>query len=203
MHYKKLLYGVLFSGLTLQAASSQYVGVTLEGGYGWIEQENSKAANVTMNPILYGGKLNLGIDSGEDLRTNIFFGLQYFDEDIYNYVDATGTAVGSSNQLLYSVGFDIIKTYSERGSSMLPYFKAGMDYEFMSLEGYAQSWASNVGLDFGVGTFWRMSEGLEWQLGTYYKYRMWGNYNLNTPTTQNVELSDHSLSVELGLNFHY
>jgi len=201
MNYKKLLYSVLFSGITLQAGSSQYMGVTLEGGYGFIKQQPSGAATVNVDPIVYGGKLNLGIDSGEEMRTNIFFGLQYFDDDIYNYETSKGT--GDSNQLLYSVGFDIIKTYSEKGSSLLPYLKGGMDYEFMSLDGYAQSWASNVGLTFGGGTFLRMSDTLEWQLGTYYKYRIWGNYNLDTPTTKNIELSDHSLMVELGLNFHY
>ena len=203
MNYKKLLYGVLFSGLTLQAANSQYLGVILEGGYGLVEQENSKTANVNVDPVVYGGKLNLGIDSGEDLRTNIFFGLQYFDNDIYNYEVTKGTSLGSSSQFLYSVGFDIIKTYSEKGSSILPYMKGGMDYEFMSLEGYAQSWASNVGLTFGGGTFIRTSDMLELQMGLYYKYRMWGDYNLDTPLTQNVELSDHSLMLELGLNFHY
>ncbi len=203
MNYKKLLYSVLFSGLTLQAASSSYVGLILEGGYGSIEQQNSKIDNVNVDPIIYGGKLNLGIDSGEDLRTNIFFGLQYFDDDIYNYERPEGTSLGSSNQLLYSVGFDIIKTYSEKGSSVLPYIKGGVDYEFMSLENYAQSWASNVGLTLGGGTFIRSSDMLELQLGMYYKYRMWGNYNLDTQDTQNVELSDHSLMLELGLNFHY
>ncbi len=203
MYSKKLLYTLLFTTLTLEAASDQYIGVTFEGGYGWIEQENSKIANVNIDPVMYGTKLNLGIDSGEDLRTNIFFGLQYFNDDIYAYDNPAGTNLGSSSQLLYSVGFDIVKTYSEKGSMMLPYFKGGMDYEFMALDGYAQSWASNVGLNFGVGTFLRTSELLEWQLGMYYKYRMWGNYNLDTPLTQNVELSDHSLMLELGLNFHY
>ncbi|MGB6019049.1 MAG: hypothetical protein WBF77_05580 [Sulfurimonadaceae bacterium] len=203
MNYKKLLYIVLFSTLNLHAGSSQYVGVTLSGGYGWIKQMPSDHDNINIDPIIYGGKLNLGIDSGEDLRTNIFFGLEYFDEDIYNTAMITDPDVGSSNQLLYSIGFDIIKTYSEKGSSVLPYLKGGMDYEFMSLDGYAQSWASNVGLTFGGGTFIRTSDTLEWQLGTYYKYRMWGNYNLDTALTQNVELSDHSLMLELGLNFHY
>ena len=203
MNYTKLLFSMLLSAVTLQAGSGQYVGVVFEGGYGWIEQQNSKIPNVNVDPIIYGGKLNLGIDSGEDLRTNIFFGLQYFDNDPYSYEVTEGTSLGSSNQLLYSVGFDIIKTYSEKGSSMLPYLKGGMDYEFMSLDGYAQSWAQNVGLTFGAGTFLRTSDMLEWQLGTYYKYRMWGNYNLETTQTQNVELSDHSLMLELGLNFHY
>lgn len=204
MNYKRLLYSILISTMTLQAAgSSQYVGVTLESGYGWVKQENSKIANVNVDPVVYGGKLNLGIDNGEDIRTNIFFGLQYLSDDVYNYEKPVGTSLGSSNQLLYSVGFDIIMAYSEKGSSVLPYWKVGMDYEFMSLENYAQSWASNVGLNIGAGTFLRTSEMLEWQLGVYYKYRMWGNYNLDTPDTQNVELSDHSLMLELGLNFHY
>ena len=204
MYVKKLFLSLLLGTTALYAAgSSQYVGVTLEGGYGLIEQENSKIANVNVDPIVYGGKLNLGIDSGEDLRTNIFFGLQYFDDDIYNYENPVGTSLGSSNQLLYSVGFDIIKTYSERGSSVLPYIKGGLDYEFMFLDNYVQSMASNVGLTLGGGTFIRTSDMLELQMGLYYKYRMWGNYNLDTPLTQNVELSDHSLMLELGLNFHY
>ncbi len=204
MYVKKLFLSFILGTTALYAAgSSQYVGVTLEGGYGLIEQENSKIANVNVDPIVYGGKLNLGIDSGEDIRTNIFFGLQYFDDDIYNYENPVGTSLGSSNQLLYSIGFDIIKTYSTKGSSILPYLKGGMDYEFMFLDDYVQSMASNVGLTFGGGTFLRMSDTLEWQLGAYYKYRMWGDYNLDTPLTQNVELSDHSLMLELGLNFHY
>ena len=204
MYVKKLFLSLLLATTALYAAgSSQYVGVTLEGGYGLIEQENSKIANVNVDPIVYGGKLNLGIDSGEDLRTNIFFGLQYFDDDIYNYENPVGTSIGSSNQLLYSVGFDIIKTYSERGSSVLPYIKGGLDYEFMFLDNYVQSMASNVGLTLGGGTFIRTSDMLELQMGLYYKYRMWGNYNLDTLYTQNVELSDHSLMLELGLNFHY
>ena len=177
--------------------------MTFEGGYGLIEQVNSKTENVNVDPIVYGAKLNLGIDSGEDIRTNIFFGLQYFDDDIYNYEETAGTSLGSSKQLLYSIGFDIVKTYSTKGSSILPYLKGGMDYEFMFLDDYAQSMASNVGLTFGGGTFLRMSDTLEWQLGAYYKYRMWGNYNLDTVKTKNVELSDHSLMLELGLNFHY
>lgn len=203
MDYKNLVLSLLFSGVALQAASGQYVGVVFEGGYGLIEQQNSKIKNVNVDPIVYGGKVNLGIDNGEDLRTNIFVGLQYFDSDLYDYEETAGKSVGSSNQLLYSVGFDIVKTYSEKGSSMLPYLRGGMDFEFMSLDGYAQSWAQNVGLMFGAGTFFRMSESSEWQLGAYYKYRMWGNYNLDTLNTQNVELSDHSLMLELGLNFHY
>lgn len=201
MNYKKLLYGLLFSGLTLQAGSGQYVGVVFEGGYDWLTQERSVDSNVDVNPIVYGATVNLGIDSGEDLRTNIYFGLNYFDKDLYAYETPEGD--GSTNQFLYRVGFDIIKTVSEKGSSVLPYMKGGMSYEFMQLDGYAQSWANNVGLNFGFGTFLRTSDTLEWQLGTYYKYRMWGNYNLDTPTTKNVELSDHSLMLELGLNFHY
>ena len=201
MHYKKLLYCALFSGLTLHGASSQYVGVTLESGYDWLTQQPSNAPSTDINPIVYGGKLNLGIDSGEDIRTNIFLGLHYFDEDFYEYETTEGK--GDSHQLLYSVGFDIIKTYSEKGSSVLPYIKGGVDYEFMTLQGYAQSYASNVGLTLGGGTFMRSSDMLELQMGMYYKYRMWGNYNLDTLSTKNIELSDHSLMVELGLNFHY
>ena len=208
MYIRKLLLSFILGSTALHAAgSSQYVGVVFEGGYDLLTQERSKAENVDIDPIVYGAKLNLGIDSGEDIRTNIFLGLQYFDDDLYGYEvpegSDTATMVGSTNQLLYSIGFDIIKTYSTKGSSILPYLKGGADYEFMQLDGYAQAWASNVGLSFGGGTFLRMSETLEWQLGAYYKYRMWGNYNLNTSETKNVALSDHSLMLELGLNFHY
>ena len=197
----KSLFASLLIVTTLSAVSSQYIGVVLEGGYDWLTQEPSNAGKVDINPIVYGGKINLGIDGGEDVRTNIFFGLQYFDKDIYEYKTPGGD--GSTNQLLYSVGFNIVKTFTEGRSQVIPYLSGGMDYEFMDLEGYAQGWAQNVGLSFGAGTFFRMSDSLEWQLGAYYKYRMWGNYNLNTPQTQNVELSDHSLNAELGLNFHY
>ncbi|MEN8147913.1 MAG: hypothetical protein ABFR02_09900 [Campylobacterota bacterium] len=208
MYAKKLFLSFILGSTALHAVgSSQYVGVVFEGGYDLLKQERSKAENVDIDPIVYGAKLNLGIDSGEELRTNIFFGLQYFDSDLYGYEipegSDTATMVGSTNQLLYSIGLDIIKTYSTKGSSILPYLKGGVDYEFMQLDGYAQSWANNVGLSFGGGTFLRMSESLEWQLGAYYKYRMWGNYNLDTLETKNVELSDHSLMLELGLNFHY
>ena len=207
MNYKKLLFSMIFSAVTLNAASSQYVGVVLEGGYDWLSQERSKASDVDINPIVYAATLNLGIDSGEDLRTNIYFGLNYFDQDLYEYElpegEANAEVVGSTNQFLYRVGFDIIKTVSEKGSSVLPYMKGGMSYEFMPLDGYAQSWAQNVGLLLGFGTFLRSSDTLEWQFGGYYKYRMWGNYNLDTVETRNVELSDHSLMLELGLNFHY
>lgn len=207
MQIKRLFLIPLLSSMSLQAASSQYVGVTFESGYDWLTQERSKASDMSINPVVYGAKLNLGIDSGEDLRTNIFFGAHYFDKDLYEYKlpeeGSPASIVGSSHQFLYSMGFDIIKTYSERGSSMLPYMKGGMSYEFMPIDGYVQSWASNVALTFGFGTFFRTSKMLEWQLGTYYKYRMWGNYNLDTEYTKNVELSDHSLMIELGLNFHY
>lgn len=207
MNINRLFLSILFSVVSLQAGSSQYVGVVFEGGYDWLTQERSKAENVDVNPIVYGATLNLGIDSGEDLRTNIYFGLSYFDEDLYGYEspegDENAEIVGSTNQLLYRVGFDIIKTVSEKGSSVLPYMKGGLSYEFMPLDGYAQSWAQNVGLLLGFGTFIRTSDLLEWQLGGYYKYRMWGNYNLDTTKTKNVELSDHSLMLELGLNFHY
>ncbi len=203
MNYKKLSYAILLSTLSLNAASSQYVGVTLTSGYSWIKQMPTGQGNSNIDPYIYGGKLNLGVDSGEDLRTNIFFGLDYLDQDIYEAGTTADPNAGSSNQILYSIGFDIIKTYSEKGSSVLPYLKGGMDYGFMSLDGYAQSWASNVGLTFGGGTFLRMSDSTEFQLGIAYKYRMWGNYNLDTPLTQNVELSDHTVLVELGLNFHY
>ena len=191
------LFFIFLTTTSLYAGSSQYVGVIFEGGYNWLTQERSIEDNVAVNPMVYGAKLNLGIDSGEDLRTNIFFGTHYFDKDLYEYES------GSSHKLLYSVGFDIIKTYSERGSSMLPYLKGGMSYEFMPIDGYAQSWANNVGLLFGFGTFFRMSDMLELQMGMYYKYRMWGNYNLDTPMTKNVELSDHSVMIDLGFNFHY
>jgi len=201
MLFRSLLAS-LFIVSTLFSASSQYVGVILEGGYDWLKQEPSNASKVKVNPVVYGAKVNLGIDGGEDVRTNIFFGLQYFDKDFYEYKTNSG-GNGSSNQFLYSVGFNVVKTYREPRSSVLPYLSGGMDYEFIDLKGYAQDWGQNVGLNFGGGTFFRMSDGLEFQLGAYYKYRMWGNYNLNTAQTQNVELSDHSLNVELGLNFHY
>ncbi len=203
MNYKKVSYAILFTALSLNAASSQYVGVTFNGAYSWITQMPTNQPDKAIDPNIYGARINLGVDSGEDLRTNIFFGLDYFDQDIYRAGTTTVPDVGSSNQILYNIGFDIVKTYSEKGSSVLPYIKGGMDYAFMSLDGYAQSWASNVGLTFGGGTFLRMTEMTELQLGLAYKYRMWGNYNLDTLQTQNVELSDHSLIVELGLNFHY
>ena len=201
MNINKLLFSVLFSAVTLQAGSSQYIGVVFEGGYDWLTQERSVGSNVDVNPIVYAATLNLGIDSGEDLRTVIYLGLNYFDKDLYEYETLEGD--GSTDQFLYRVGFDIVKTVSEKGSSVLPYMKGGMSYEFMPLDGYAQSWAQNIGLLVGFGAFLRSSDTLEWQLGGYYKYRMWGNYNLDTPTTKNVELSDHSLMLELGLNFHY
>ncbi len=194
---------LFFVTATLNAAGSRpYMGFSLEGGYGFIEQENSAMPNVDVNPILYGGKLNVGIDSGEDLRTNIYFGLDYVDEDIFGYKNNSGNEVGSTHQLLYSVGFDIVKTYSTKGSSTAPYLRAGMDYGWMPLQGYAQSWANNVGFTVGGGTCLGMGSS-ELQLGMYYKYRLWGNYNLETPTTQNVELSDHSLLLEIGMNFYY
>jgi len=192
-----LLFFVIFISSSLYAGSSQYIGLVFEGGYDWLTQERSKEENSAINPAVYGAKLNLGIDSGEDLRTNMFFSTHYFDKDLYAY------DIGSSHKLLYSVGFDIVKTYSERGSSMLPYLKGGMSYEFMPIDGYAQSWANNVALLFGFGTFLRMSDALEFQVGMYYKYRMWGNYNLDTVSTKNVELSDHSVMVDIGFNFHY
>ncbi len=202
--HKITLFFILFLMVSvLQAAGSRpYMGISLESGYGFIEQENSAAPNVEVNPVLYGAKFNVGINSGEDLRTNIYFGLDYSDKDIYGYTDDAGNEAGSTDQLIYSVGFDIIKTYSTRGSSVLPYLRGGMDYGFVPLEGYAQGWANNVGFTLGAGTFLGAGSS-EFQLGAYYKYRLWGNYNLETPTTQNVELSDHSLLIELGMNFYY
>jgi hypothetical protein len=202
--FKPLLL-LCFVTLTLNAAGSRpYMGLSFEGGYGFITQDNSAAdvPDIDVNPILYGAKLNVGIDSGEDLRTNIYFGLDYVDEDIYGYTDNTNKELGSSHQLLYSVGFDIVKTYSTKGSSVLPYLRAGMDYGWMPLQGYAQSWANNVGFTVGGGTFLSMGSA-ELQLGVYYKYRLWGNYNLDTYETQNVDLSDHSVLLELGMNFYY
>ena len=187
----------LFFGSSLYAASSPYMGLMLEGGYDWLSQERSKEDDPSINPAVYGAKINLGIDSGDDLRTNIFFSTHYFDKDIYEYDQ------GSSHKLLYGVGFDILKSYSERGSSTAPYLKGGMSYEFMPIDGYAQSWANNVALLFGFGMLTRMSDSMELQLGMYYKYRMWGNYNLDTELTKNVELSDHSVMIDLGFNFHY
>lgn len=201
--FLRLITILLLMILTLSAESSRpYMGVSLESGYGFVKQDNSAAPNVDVNPVLYGGKFNVGINNGEDLRTNIYFGLDYVDNDLYGYTDDTGIEQGSTHQLLYSVGFDIIKTYSSKGSSMLPYLRGGMDYGWMPLQGYAQSWANNVGFTLGGGTFLGMGSS-ELQLGVYYKYRLWGNYNLSTPKTQNVELSDHSLLVELGMNFYY
>ncbi len=203
MSIRKLIVSLFLGVASLHAAgTSSYVGVVFEGGYDWLTQERAYAKNVDVNPIVYGAKLNLGIDNGEDLRTNMFFGMQYFDKDLYGY-EVEGEGRGHTNQFLYSLGFDIIKTYSTKGSSVLPYMKGGMDYEFMPLKGYAQTWANNVGLTFGGGTFIRTSEMLEWQLGAYYKYRMWGNYNLDTTKTYNVDLADQSIMLELGLNFHY
>jgi len=202
MHIRTL-FTLFFLTLTLFGAGSRpYMGLSIEGGYGFVTQENSAAPDVAVDPILYGGKLNVGIDNGEDMRTNIYFGLDYVDNDIYGYTDANGKVQGDTHQLLYSVGFDVIRTYSTRGSSTLPYLRGGMDYGWMPLQGYAQSWANNVGFTFGGGTFLR-SGSTEFQLGAYYKYRLWGNYNLETPTTQNVGLSDHSLLLELGMNFYY
>ena len=193
---------LLTSFTLLNAGSRPYIGFSLESGYGFITQENSHISNVDVNPIIYGGKFNVGIDSGEDLRTNIYFGLDYTDQDIYGYTDSSDKEVGSTNQFLYSVGFDIIKTYATKGSSTKPYLRGGMDYGWMPLHGYAQSWANNVGFTIGGGTF--LGGGTsEFQLGAYYKYRLWGNYNIDSENTQNVGLSDHSLLIELGMNFYY
>jgi len=203
--FMRLIALLFLSSLVLQAAGSRpYMGLSLESGYGFISQENFavNVPNVDVNPILYGGKFNVGIDSGEDLRTNIYFGLNYVDKDLYSYIDTNGNEVGSSHQLLYSVGFDIVKTYSTKGSSTLPYLRAGLDYGWIPLQGYAQSWANNFGFTVGAGTFLEMGSS-EFQLGAYYKYRLWGNYNLDTQNTQNVGLSDHSLMLELGMNFYY
>jgi len=202
MYLRILTTLFLLSPMLYSAGSRPYMGLSIEGGYGFITQQNSAVADVDVDPILYGAKLNVGIDNGEDIRTNIYFGMDYVDSDIYGYTDADGVEQGSTHQLLYSVGFDIIRTYSSKGSSLLPYLRGGMDYGWMPLQGYAQSWANNVGFTFGGGTFMRAGS-VELQLGTYYKYRMWGNYNLSTPMTQNVELSDHSLLLELGMNFYY
>ena len=201
--YLRVLTTLFLVLLSLQAASSRpYMGISLESGYGFITQENTPLPNVDVNPTLYGAKFNVGINNGEDLRTNIYFGLNYVDKDIFGYTDSSGSEVGSTNQFLYSVGFDIIKTYSTKGSSALPYLRGGMDYGWMPLEGYAQSWANNVGFTVGGGTF-LLTGSSELQLGVYYKYRLWGNYNLDVQRTQNVELSDHSLLLELGMNFYY
>jgi len=191
------LFFILFFSTSLYAASSPYIGLMFEGGYDWLTQERSKEANFDVNPAVYGGKINLGIDSGADLRTNMFFSTHYFDKDPYEYDQ------GSSHKLLYGVGFDILKSYSKRGSSTAPYLKGGMSYEFMPIGGYAQSWANNVSLLFGFGTLMRASNSMELQMGMYYKYRMWGNYNLDTEFTKNVELSDHSVMIDIGFNFHY
>ncbi len=201
MAFKFLVTFFLSAFSVIYAGSSPYVGVVLESGYDYLKQDPSGATNEQINPINYGLKMNLGIDGGDDIRTNFIFGVNYYDKDFYAYKTPEGT--GSSNQLLYTVGIEVVKAYTERGSIVIPYWKTGMNYEFMTLHGYAQDWASNVALGVGVGTFLRMSEMLEWQLGLAYKYRMWGNYNLNTPSTQNIELSDHQLNLELGLNFHY
>ncbi len=202
MQLKKLIYSILFGSVTLSAAgSSQYMGVSFIGGHSWIDQKVSVygqgSETNTIDPNLYGGKINLGVDNGEHVRTNIYFGIEKFDEDIYSNLTK-----GGSDGLLWSVGFDIIKGY-DIGSSYEPYLLGGVDYEFMPVDGYAQKWPKNVGLKFGGGTFFHMSDALELQMGAYYKYRIWGDYNLNTSTTTNVELSDHSLMFELGLNFHY
>lgn len=200
--YFRLLIPLLLISMALHAGSRPYVGFTLESGYGFITQENSKIEDVNVNPVIYGGKFNVGIDSGDDLRTNIYLGLDYMDSDLFGYSDAEGVKQGSSSQFAYSVGFDVIRTYSSRGASLLPYLRGGMDYGWATLDGYVQSWANNVGFTFGGGTFLRTGA-TELQLGLYYKYRLWGNYNLDTPKTQNVGLSDHSLLVELGMNFYY
>jgi hypothetical protein len=201
MQSKKLLYSILFIGATLSAAgSSPYVGVSLVGGHAWIDQTVSTygagSTSEAIDPNLYGAKLNLGIDNGEDLRTSFYLGIEKFNKDIFSNL------TNGSDGLLWSVGVDIIKYYDAK-SSVNPYFLGGLDYEFMPVDGYAQKWPKSVGFKFGGGTFLRMSEALELQLGAYYKYRIWGNYNLDTPTTTNVELTDHSLMLEIGLNFHY
>ncbi|MCJ7765494.1 MAG: hypothetical protein MUP09_06085 [Thiovulaceae bacterium] len=200
MQLKKLLYSILFGSTMLSAASSQYVGVSFIGGHTFIDQKVTKygtgSTSEAIDPNLYGAKLNLGIDNGEDLRTNIYFGIEKFDKDIYSNL------TNGSDGLLWSVGFDIIKCYDKK-SSINPYLLGGIDYEFMAVDGYAQKWPNSVGLKFGGGTFLRMSDAIELQLGAYYKYRIWGNYNLDAQDTTNVELSDHSLMLELGLNFHY
>ncbi len=200
--YFRLLIPLLLMTMALYGGSRPYVGFTLESGYGLITQENSKIVDVDVNPVIYGGKFNVGIDSGDDLRTNIYLGLDYMDSDIFGYTDADDIKQGSTSQFVYSVGFDVIRTYSSKGSSTLPYLRGGMDYGWAPLNGYVQSWANNVGFTFGGGTFLRAGAA-ELQLGVYYKYRLWGNYNLDTEKSQNVGLSDHSLLVELGMNFYY
>ena len=208
MSLKKLFYATLLGSVTLSAAgSSSYVGVSVVGGHAWIEQEVSVngqgSQSNTIDPNLYGGKINLGIDNGEHVRTNIYLGIEKFDKDIYSDVTKNDVSIASgSDGLLWSVGFDIIKGYDIE-SSVEPYLLGGMDYEFMAVDGYVQKWPKNVGLKFGGGTFLHMGEAVELQLGVYYKYRIWGNYNLDQPDTTNVDLSDHSVMCELGLNFHY
>ena len=202
MQLKKLICSILFGSVSLSAAgSSQYMGVSFIGGHAWIDQEvsayGSRSTSEAIDPNLYGGKINLGVDNGENVRTNIYLGIEKFDKDIYSNLTK-----GGRDGLLWSVGFDIIKGYDIE-SSYEPYLLGGVDYAFMPVDGYAQKWPKNVGLKFGGGTFFHMGDGLELQMGAYYKYRIWGNYNLDTPTTTNVDLSDHSLMFELGLNFHY
>jgi hypothetical protein len=201
MQLKKLLYAILFGSATLSAAgSSSYVGVSFIGGHALLDQKvstyGSGSTSEAIDPNLYGAKINLGIDNGESLRTNIYLGIEKFDKDIYSNLTS------GSDSFLWSVGFDIIKGYDIK-STLEPYLLGGIDYEFMPVDGYVQKWPSSVGFKFGGGTFIHMSEAFELQLGAYYKYRNWGNYNLDTPTTTNVELSDHSLMLEIGLNFHY
>jgi hypothetical protein len=208
MQLKKLIYSILLGSVTLSAAgSSQYVGVSFVGGHSLIDQKVSVhgqgSQTNAIDPNLYGGKINLGIDNGENVRTNIYLGIEKFDKDIYSDVAKDDVVLASGRDgLLWSVGFDIIKGYDIE-SDYEPYLLGGADFGFMPVDGYAQKWPKNVGLKFGGGSFLHMGDALELQMGAYYKYRIWGDYNLDTPTTTNVNLSDHSLMFELGLNFHY
>ena len=203
MRLNAILFLLFASLLSLQASSSSYFGIVGVGGYNKLSQDVYKpvggGSSTDIDPILYGLKINMGIDNGEELRTNFVIGVERFDTDVYATADG-GSSTGL--KLLYSVGLDIIGTFN-KGSSMNPYIKGGLDYSFMKTSSYVQDWPGAVGFNLGGGSYFKSSDTLELQLGAYYKYRMWGNYNLDIPNTTNVSLSDHSIMVELGINFHY
>ena len=197
---KKSIIILALLSLSLFAKQNQYIGLI-----GFINQSKmtqniaiygGENSNKNLDPLLFGGKVNLGVVANGGMRSVFTYSLSRFDTAVFNRVSKKGR-----DNYIHEFGFEIIKSMKPK-DDFDPFFIAGFEYGFTRIDGYVQDDANVFSLKAGSGAFYKMGA-FELQTSLYYKWRNWGNYNLDQAQTTNVTLSDHNIYVELGFNFQY
>ena len=197
---KKILTLIVLFSLSLLAKENQYIGLIAFANQSFMSQNiaiyNGAKTNESLDPLLYGAKINLGVVANGGIRSVFTYSISKFNSAVFNKASEQG-----SDNFIHEFGFEVIKSMKPK-DSFDPFFMVGFEYGFTRIDGYVQDDANVFSLKAGSGIFYRMGA-FELQTTVYYKWRNWGNYNLDQAQTTNVTLSDHNIYVELGINFHY